>query len=87
MNLPLIVFICFASIYFIAYTVLAAKTGAFKKTVAISVGSGLFALAAVGLAAPLTGVWIPFNWWTVGSSAAVGLPGVVALVLSKLIFI
>lgn len=87
MNLFLIIFSALAALYFIIYFVFAYKTGALRKAVSLSVFSGLLFHAVVGIIAPFTGVWIEYNIWTLGISAATGISGVIGLVLSKLIFI
>lgn len=87
MDVALIVFIIVVSVYFAIYCYLAYKTGNFKKTVAISVGSGIGSLTLLSLLSPLTGIWLPFNFWTLGSSAAVGLPAVVAMLILRLIMV
>ena len=73
-----IIGVCLA-VYFSLYIWFAAKTGQFRKTVFWSVVAGLFALAAASLAAPFVHFLVPINWWTLGVSAAMSLPGVVGV--------
>lgn len=87
MTLELIIFLVLASIYAIALFYTAAKTGSFLKTISYSAAAGLAVFALLGLTAPFTGIWLPFNPWSLGTSAAVGLPGVVAMLLARMIFI
>ena len=48
---------------------------------------GLCALAAVDLAGMFTGVSIGFGWLSLGTSALLGVPGVIALLLLRWIFL
>ena len=47
---------------------------------------GLCALAAVNVAGTFTGVSLGLNWLTGGVCAVLGLPGVITLLLLKLLF-
>ena len=87
MELEFIIFLVLLAVYLICYVVFAARTGCFKKSVGISVALGLGAIILLNATNFLTGIRIPINWWTLGSGAAMGLPGVIALLLLRLIFI
>ena len=87
MDLAAWIFTAAASVYGIAYLYTAAKTGHFLKTAALSSLSGLGAFAAVSLTAPLTGVTVAFNLWTLFVSLIVGLPGVVSMLLAQIIIV
>lgn len=47
---------------------------------------GVCALAAVNLAGVFTGVSLGINWFTLGVCGTLGIPGVITLLLLKLIF-
>lgn len=64
----------------------AAKSQKPLKTLCGGALSGLGALAVVDITTTFTGVFIPLNAWTVGSSAAFGIPGVISLlIINKII--
>ena len=49
------------------------------------VGSGLAALLMIHFTAQYSGVALPLNWYTLGGSAALGVPGVITLLLLQVI--
>ena len=51
-----------------------------------SVFQGICALAAVDVAGMFTGVSLGINWFTLGVCGTLGVPGVITLLLLKLIF-
>ena len=74
------------AIYFFVLLVIAVKTQKTLKTIASGAFSGIAALTLVDITSVFTGVFIPLNMWTVGSSAAFGIPGVISLLwLNKII--
>lgn len=74
-------------VYAFALFIIAAKTKKPFSTVFSGAVSGLGALAVVDILSKFTGVFIPLNVWTVSSSAALGIPGVISLLLvDKMIF-
>lgn len=56
------------------------------RTMLITALCGLIALAVVCVSGIFTGVTLPVNPWTVTCAAVGGIPGVVTLLILKLIF-
>lgn len=52
----------------------------------LSALQGIAALFAVNLSGMITGVSVALNYWTAGVSAVLGLPGVISLLIMKMIF-
>lgn len=73
-------------IYAAVFLGLCVKSGKFLKTLLLFSASGIAAMVLVGVLSPVTGVRIPFNPWTVGTSAALGIPGVIGLLFMNLFF-
>ena len=86
MNTIQIALICACILYGIVLFLLALKTGKPMKHLGLLALIGLVALAVVDLTRPLTGVYIPVNPWTVGASAAGGLPAVIGIIALRMIF-
>lgn len=61
------------------------KSGHFIKSVFLTVVQGLAALLAVNASGLMTGVTLPMNWLTLGTSAVFGTAGVIANLLIKII--
>lgn len=83
-------FLKWAGIVLIAITCLAVLIFAIMsrkpiRYVLLSSILGIAALALVELTKRFTGVHIPVNEWTAGTSAVLGVPGVCALLALKLI--
>ena len=57
------------------------------RTMMITALLGLLALAAVCISGIFTGVTLPINVWTVSCSALGGVPGVITLLILKMIFV
>ena len=79
-------FIILLSVYIILLLYFCYKDRSFFKTLFLSVLSGIAALTAVNLASYFTGVCIPVNAWTCGSSALFGIPGVLGNLLIRMFF-
>lgn len=73
-------------LYFILLLVFAKKSGAFMRTLLLSALSGVVAMAVINVFSKFTGVTLPVNPYTVLSSAALGLPGVLGLLTLRLFF-
>ena len=82
-----IVLICLSAVYGFIYLVLAAKTGRPIRTILLYALVGLGAMALINLTTHFSGVSIPVNAYTVGVNAALGLPGTVGLLFTRLIFL
>lgn len=48
---------------------------------------GIFALISLNLTQKYTGIYIPYNWYTVAGSGLYGIPGVCGLLFLKIIFL
>ena len=73
-------------IYICVLLVTARRQGKLLKVLGLTVLSGIIGMVAVNLLTGFTGVRIPVNWWTVGTSSIFGLPGVIALLVIKMFF-
>lgn len=82
-----IIFICLLVIYGFLYFIFAVGTNKPFKTIVLYAFLGVLGLAAVNLTSNFSGVYIPVNAYTLGSSAALGLPGTISLLLLRMIFI
>lgn len=49
--------------------------------------SGIFAMVIINLTAKYTGCHIPVNYYTVGISSVLGMPGVASLLTIKFLFL
>ena len=74
------------AVYTLIFLGLCVKSGKFFKTILLFAASGVGCMVLVALVSPLTGVKIPFNLWTVGTSAVLGIPGVIGLLFMNLFF-
>lgn len=63
----------------------AAKTGKPLRRIAVSGTQGLCAMGVVDLLGAFTGVSLGFNWLSVSVCAALGLPGVITMLMLKLL--
>ncbi len=72
-------------IYFLLYFLLAARTLKPLKTIFSFAVIGLIGMIAINLTAKFTGVYIPVNYYSVGSCCALGLPGTIGLLILKMI--
>ncbi len=79
-------FIIYLVLYLIILLVLCHKSGKFLKTALLFILSGVAAFTVVNIISSYTGVSVPVNLWTVGTSAALGLPGVLGLLLIRMFF-
>lgn len=77
--------IILAVLYGLVLLILAACTEKAGKTLLFSCGSGLAALFIIHFTAQYSGVALPLNWYTLGGSAALGVPGVITLLLLQVI--
>ncbi len=57
------------------------------RTMLITAFFGLITLALVCVSGIFTGVTLPINIWTVSCSALGGIPGVITLLILKMIFV
>ncbi len=64
----------------------AVRDGRPLRRLAVSGAQGIGGLLLVNLTASVSGVSLGFGWLALGGSVALGLPGVIALVLLRLIF-
>lgn len=82
-----IIFTLVSVIYGFLYLIFAAKTKKPFKTVFFYAFLGLFGLILTNLTASFSGVHIPVNAYSLGCSAALGLPGTIGLLILRIIFI
>lgn len=76
------VIIAAAVIYYIIFIVTLSKGGKFLRTALISALSGIAVLVVISLFSPILSI----NGWTVGISASFGVPGIIAMLATKLFF-
>ena len=79
-------FIIILVVYTVLFLYFCRRNGDMIKTALLSAVSGLAVMTAVNLLSRFTGVNIAVNAWTVGSSAALGIPGVLGLLAMRLFF-
>lgn len=65
----------------------AIKSRKFFKTLFLNAVLGICAIAIIDLTAKFSGVYIPINYYTVGTGSVLGLPGVFGLLAGNFIFI
>ena len=63
------------------------KSGRFIKSLFVSAVQGFAALLAVNAAGTMTGVTLPLNVLTLGSSAVFGTPGVIMNLIAQIILL
>jgi hypothetical protein len=56
------------------------------KKIFTGAATGMAALAAVDLTSSLTGVFIAVNGWSIAAAGLLGIPGVISMLLLKLIW-
>ncbi len=61
------------------------KNGKILRTLLLSALSGIIVFTAVNLLSAVSGVDIPVNAWTLGSSAVFGMPGVLGMLIIRMI--
>ena len=64
----------------------AIKSRKFIRTLLLNAFLGIIAIIVINLTKKFSGVYIPVNYWTFGIGGALGLPGVVGILLSNFIF-
>lgn len=82
-----IIFIVLSVIYGFLYLIFAAKTKKPFKTIFFYAFLGLLGLILTNLTSTFSGVHIPVNAYSLGCSAALGLPGTIGLLILRIIFI
>ena len=63
------------------------KSGRFIKSLFVSAVQGFAALLAVNAAGTMTGVTLPLNAITLGSSAVFGTPGVIMNLIAQIVLL
>ena len=63
------------------------KSGRFIKSLLVSAVQGFAALLAVNAAGTMTGVTLPLNAVTLGSSAVFGTPGVIMNLIAQIVLL
>lgn len=63
------------------------KSGRFIKSLLVSAVQGFAALLAVNAAGTMTGVTLPLNAITLGSSAVFGTPGVIMNLIAQIVLL
>lgn len=82
-----IIFIVLSVIYGFLYLIFAAKTKKPFKTIFFYAFLGLLGLILTNLTSTFSGIHIPVNAYSLGCSAALGLPGTIGLLILRIIFI
>lgn len=85
MNFIRISFIIYLCIYVLLLFWLCHKNGNLLKTFLMSALSGMAVFTAVNLLSHFTGVSIPVNAYTLSASAGFGIPGVLGLMMVRII--
>lgn len=67
--------------------ILAIRSRKFFKTILFNAFLGIGALAIIDLTSKYSGVYIPINYWTVGTGGLLGIPGICGVLISNFIFI
>ena len=80
------IIICLCALYGFLYFLFAILTQKPFKTIFTFAFLGISALALIDLTARFSGVYIPINSYTLGTSAALGLPGTIGLLVLRVIF-
>lgn len=70
----------------VAVLVCAARTARPVRTVLLSVLAGIAVLALLSLTGSFTGLRLPVNGWTVACAGAAGVPGVLLMVLVRMLW-
>lgn len=78
-----IILVC---LYLLLLFIFAKKSGSFLRTLLLSALSGLLTMAVINILSGYTGVTLPVNLYTVLSSTALGVPGVLGLLTLRLYF-
>lgn len=86
MDIILWILAVFVGVYAIALLVVTIKQKRFFKTTFIWAITGLVLMLVINLTSPFSGINIPSNPWTVGCSAAGGVPGVIMILMFRTIF-
>lgn len=81
------IFICLCVIYGFLYLLFAVATNKPFKTIFFFAFLGVLGVVVVNLTAKYSGVYIPINSYSLGTSAALGLPGTIGLLVLRIIFI
>ena len=81
-----IIFICLCVIYGFLYFIFAIGTNKPIKTIFFFAFWGIAGLTVVNFTFKFSGVYIPVNAYTLSTSAVLGLPGTLSLLLLKMIF-
>ena len=79
-------FIILLVVYLCVFLYFCHKNGKFFKTLLLSCLSGLLTFTIVNLLSHFTGVNLPVNAWTTGTSALFGIPGVFGLLTVRMFF-
>ncbi len=75
------------AVFFLAQLFFAIKSHRFWKTLIFNAFLGICTLAIIDLTAKFSGAYIPLNPYSVGFSAAFGIPAVCLLLLLQIIII
>ncbi len=65
----------------------ALKSRRFFKTIFLNALLGILAITVLNLTSRFSGVYIPVNYYSAGTGAVLGLPGVFGLLIANFIFI
>lgn len=62
------------------------KSGHIFKSLCLTIFQGVASIFAVNVVGLLTGVTLGINWYTLGASMVLGMPGVIAMLVVKYLF-
>jgi hypothetical protein len=81
-----VIFICFCALYGFLYFIFAVTTKLPFKTILFYSFLGLAGVIAVNLSSAFSGVYIPVNFYTIGTASVLGIPGTISLLILRIIF-
>ncbi len=85
MKIIIALLILTAVIYSAMFIYACIKSGKFFRFLIISVIAGIGSVILVNVLSVFTGISIPINLWTMSTSAALSVPGVIGLLVANLL--
>lgn len=87
MSFPVLCAAVFAAVSLLTVCAVLARSRRPWRGALLSAGCGVGALGAVNLFASYTGVGIAVNWYTAFASVVLGAPGVIAMLILRVLFL
>ena len=87
MSIPVLCALVFAAVSLVAVSSALMRSRHPWRGALLSAGCGVGALGAVNLFASYTGVGIALNWCTAFAAVVLGAPGVVAMLILRVLFL